>query len=279
MLLAAAISLVLHGIVLAGSWFAVERVIRLPAAAPEAAATALLLDPPRPDPLGLRDGLGDALAEMEADAPLESTLEGQNQPLLGMGEHGPLRPDQPDSRRLLQRAERRPPIPAVTAATDLAEAMNYRDVPQQPPSAMAGEAEPTQEADASESTDDSEQVSTDPGPASGREVDLFAQEASTILRAGSAEAREGRDHRIRGLRRSLNAFLDSFFLPRPIRAKFLIILDEEGTPTLIEVAESSGSRSLDLAIRRQLFKSWFDPDPSGDGSDLGRPFHFSLAIH
>lgn len=282
LLLAGGISLLLHGAILAGSWFAVEKSvwIRLPDPR-ESTVAAILVEPPPIDPLGTRHGLGDAISDMEAVDPLESTLATQNQPLMGLAEHGPLRPDEPDARRLLEQAQSRPPFPNSTAAEALAEAMTLAPdaggFAMRPPPALQNPPTPAEEELQGE--EEPKAAATDPGPAAGREVDLFSKDASTVLRAGSAESREGRDHKIRGLRRSLNAFLDSLFLPRPIRARYLITLDDQGTPTLIDVIDSTGSKSLDLAIRRQLFNSWFDPDPSGDGADFGRPFHFSITIH
>lgn len=285
LLAASATSLLLHAAILAGSWMAVKESIwiRLPAES-KSKISAILVEPPPVDPLGTRDGLGDAIADLHAADPLEALVAAQNQPLLGLSEQGPLRPDEPDIGQLLQQADPRPPLPASAGPQGLAEAMTLAEAGRfemDPPPAMQPAEAPVEapaEDDPAEPAE-AKEAATDPGPADGREVDLFAKEASTVLRAGSAESREGRDHKIRGLRRSLNAFLDSLFLPRPIRARYLITLDDEGTPTLIDVVDSTGSKALDLAIRRQLFRSWFDPDPSGDGTDLGRPFHFSIVIH
>ena len=154
--------------------------------------------------------------------------------------------------------------------------------PSPPDEALASQvpaAEPLEQAqDAARELASAGDSASDPGASAQREVDLFTKEASAEVRAGRTVAREGREFKIRGLRRGLAAFFEQAFIPRPITVRFLIKVDGEGTPLLIEVNKSSGSELLDQTIRKDLFNSWFDPDPTGDGKDVGKPFYFSLRI-
>ena len=109
-------------------------------------------------------------------------------------------------------------------------------------------------------------------------MDLFSKEASVDYRAGRAVARNGRDFKLRGLRRGLSAFIEQAFLPRPIVVSFRIKLDVEGNPVDVKVEKSSGSNVLDQTLRKDLYNSWFDPDPTGDGTDAAKPFLFTLRI-
>lgn len=258
---------------------------------PRPRQAALLADPAPPppnDPLGARDGLGDALAAFEAPQTPRSPHDAQDQPLMGLAEHGPLRLGDPGIPQLLAAAERSVILPSAGDLSDLAAAVSAgRPVgrtPSPPDDAVAAQLPVSVDPDtqparpARELASAAAPAATDPGPPSEREVDLFTQEASADWRAGQTVAREGREFKIRGLRRGLAAFFEQAFLPRPITIRFLIKVDAEGTPLLIEVEKSSGSDLLDQTIRKDLFNSWFDPDPSGDGKDVGKPFHFSLRI-
>ena len=252
----------------------------------EVARPVIVPPPPAEDPLGMTNGLGQALADFEADERLKSTLEGQDQPLLGLSAAGPLRDGLPTAAQLLPAGDDAPPLPAAPRFADLALALGTTgDRPRSRPldappqaEAVAGTQEPTPLVETGVPAEDAAASASDPGPAAGREVDLFARDASADFRAGQAVARSGRDHKIRGIRTSLRAFFEGAYLPRPTLVRFRVRLDDQGTPLEVTVEQSSGSRALDEALRKTLFNSWFDPDPSGRGQDMGKPFRFTIRI-
>ena len=241
---------------------------------------------PRDDPLGKRGGPGEAIADFDALQSPQSPHDAQDQPLLGLTADGPLRDGTPQPSQLLAAVEPSASLPAGGSFADLSAAIATGRLqgrtPNPPEDTVAAQMPAIKGADSPQPAPrelaSNTPAATDPGPPSEREVDLFTQEASADYRAGQTVAREGREFKIRGLRRGLAAFFEQAFLPRPITVRYRIKVDAQGTPVLIEIARSSGSELLDQTIRKDLFNSWFDPDPSGDGRDLGKPFYFSLRI-
>ncbi len=270
---ALAASLACHGtLVLAALWLGEYETVHLGRARPVIVPT---LPQPPADEFGDRGGIGQALANLAAAQELRSPNDAQDQPLLGLFQPGPLR-EQLTPAEMLARVELTASLPTGVPVSTLAEALRAGERPTPPP----GIAPLSDEAQTPARNQEGAPVAaaTDPGPAADREVDLFTQEAFADFQAGEAVARDGRAVKIRGLRRGLAAFVDLGFLPRPIVVRFRIVVDEEGTPLEVEIQKSSGAEALDHAIRKELFNSWFDPDPSGTGRDLGKPFHFTLRI-
>lgn len=220
---------------------------------------------------GEPDGLGEALSTLDAPQELRSTHEAQDQPWLGLLPLGPLRPEAPTRAQMLALSESAPALPAPADWREMAEALRETGEPAPPP-----ESEQREHVQADSPAD--APAATDPGAAADREVDLFTKEAFAEYRAGRAVARDGREFKIRGLRRGLAAFVEQAFLPRPIVVSFELLVDKDGTPIDVRIAKSSGSDVLDQQLRKDLFNSWFDPDPSGTGQDLGKPFRFTIRI-
>ena len=233
---------------------------------------------PPDDPFGEREGPGEALNTLEAKQQLQSPHAAQDQPLLGLLPDGQLRYG-PSASQMLALAEARPVLPTNQSLQSLSESLIR---PRQDPPVEEG-IEPAPAQTAPPVAAQAEQVEqtptsppTDPGAPRRREVDLFTKEAFADYRAGQAIAREGREFRIRGMRRGLAAYWDQAFLPRPVAVRFVIRVDAEGAPLEVRIEQSTGSEALDQAIRKELFNSWFDPDPSGTGADLGKPFKFTI---
>lgn len=237
---------------------------------------------------GEDNGLGEALSTLDAPQELRSTHEAQDQPWLGLLPHGPLRPEAPTPSQMLALSESAPALPAPADWREMAEALRPTGdsgepaPPQQSTVAITpaprSPIEPQQPARQHADSAADATAATDPGAAADREVDLFTKEAFAEYRAGRATARQGREFKIRGLRRGLAAFVEQAFLPRPIVVSFELLVDKDGTPIDIRVEKSSGSDVLDQQIRKDLFNSWFDPDPSGTGRDLGKRFRFTIRI-
>lgn len=270
-------SLTVHtGATVAALWLGEHvPVRRQDAAAGQARPARQPILPPPEQSFGERAGIGTALADLEAPRDLQSPHDAQDQPLLGLFAEGPLREGEQSPARALASAESRPALPEARDWATLSEALRAG----QSARSAAGEVERSERGDQQgDQQGQQADAASDPGPEAGREVDLFTREASAEYQAGRAVAREGREHKLRGLRRGLSAFLDLGFLPRPIEVRFRIEVDEEGTPLEVDVVESSGSDAVDQALRKALFNSWFEPDPSGTGRDLGKPFHFTLRI-
>ena len=243
---------------------------------------------PPVDLLGADGGLGEALADAAGERPAESKLEGSAQPLLGAAAPGPLAegenaPQTSAAQALASAAPTSPTLPPAPPADALADALRFTEpTPNASPEALPAQPAPTPpppsppaapSADAAPS-----EAATDPGRDADNEVDLFATDATADFRDGATVAQEGRNFEISGLRQGLASFLDLVYMPRPVVLRFRIRLDAGGTPLSVDVAQSSGSRSLDETVKKALYRSWFDPDPGKTGRLAGRAFTFTLRI-
>jgi hypothetical protein len=250
----------------------------VPASSASGADVHSLADALRPEHVfGEPAGTGEALNSMQSAQELESIHETtQDQPLLGLYPDGPMRDGAPSLSQLLAMAEASPEFPR-SSPPDVAEALNGSGPPNTSAAGPANEKAAATESPTAADRD-ANISATDPGAPADREVDLFTKEASLEYRAGQAIARDGREFKIRGLRRGLAAFLEQAFLPRPIVVRYVLRVDKTGTPIEVLIDKSSGSGMLDQQIRKDLFNSWFDPDPSRTGRDLGKPFRFTIRI-
>ena len=257
------------------------------------------------DPLGAADGRGTAVADAAGAEPLRAMRGKQDQPLLGSAAPGPLRdgpdaPTSPPAAELLRGSDAPPPLPAspppLQEMADAAPltppsgsspiptsrrrtpnaARTLRRRPTQSPTAEPNKASPPPTP--SQAGRAADTGATDPGPDVDNEVDLFAKDVSAEFRAGEVVAQKGRKFKISGLRQGLASFLDLAYMPRPVVIRLRLELDAAGTPLSVAVERSSGSRALDEAVRKALYRSTFEPDPRDAGKSVGEPFLFTMTF-
>ena len=262
----------------------------------EFADAAPALPPPPPevqdDPLGVADGVGTAVADAAGEQPLRAKRGRQDQPLLGSAAPGPLRDGvkQPPAADLLREAEP-PALPPSPSLGELAAATAPPVKPTPTPQTDSGAPVPPPPGTAADDSDrpplpptppaaksSAAAAASDPGPDAGNEVDLFAKDVSAEFRAGEVKARRGRKFTIRGLRQGLAAYTDLAYMARPVVIRLRLELDEGGTPLSVQVERSSGSRSLDEAVRKAFYRSWFEPDPKHAPGRGGEPFLFTMSF-
>lgn len=241
---------------------------------PDAEQSSKAVVVPSGDRLGRSGGQGNSIADLDEVLALAAAQEAsQVQPQFDPGRPRPPTSEKQIARELDQTYPALPPSPTFDGPGLF-----------QPPPTVAQVDTPTdvEPAEPAEQTtvaaaDTEADLSEDEGSAD-RASQLFAEESSAVWVNGRAVAQEGRDHKIAARRAGLATFAGQMQLPRPTVIGFLVTVDRDGTPTSVTVKRSSGVAAVDDHFRLRLLESWFDPDPTGDGEALGKPFPFTWVL-
>ncbi|MEL7239016.1 MAG: hypothetical protein AAGK78_09140 [Planctomycetota bacterium] len=235
---------------------------------------------------GLRDGVGDASTQLDLENELQAARDADRlQPELSTGRPQPVAPPPAEQASSPARQIDRvyPTLPPsefgqLTAALTVPEtpAENGESLEPNPSPNVADQSSEASQAPPSESTDPADEE-TEPAvdePPGDRFMQLFAEETTMTWVNGRVVAQAGRDFKIAPRRTGLATFAGAIRLPPNTRLRFIITTDKDGRPLSVVVDKSSGRQAVDEHFRQQLLESWFEPDPTGDGSAIGVPFAF-----
>jgi outer membrane biosynthesis protein TonB len=124
--------------------------------------------------------------------------------------------------------------------------------------------EPAPQATASSAT-------PDPADAGKSDLDAFAVEESATFARGGIEARKGRQVELVRPRVDLSFLADATRLQRPLTVKLQIDTDKTGKPREVKLLQSSGSSTIDDAVRLAIYDSWF-------GGKMPDSFPFTISF-
>jgi hypothetical protein len=119
---------------------------------------------------------------------------------------------------------------------------------------------PTEEAQSAKPTEAQQASADEPDPAQQGESDLdpFAKEEGVSFTPGGTMARQGREVKLARPRIDLGFMADATRMSgRDLVVRMSIETDGVGHPTRVSILDTSGSNTIDDAVRLAMYDSWF----------------------